>query len=163
PSSNENTALAAAAPRTPATTRQMPFPAVIPERPSTPSSLERLPGIRQFRSRALDEGVHDLLVTSNVEVYGELVVFDLGHGPVAQLRLTTPPPHRKAADGATLLATPRNRALSNQQRRPQWSRAPRCRRDLDRVGPSGIPRHPRLEAKFRHDFDVLRRQFVDKP
>ncbi len=63
-------------------------------------------------SRALDKGVHDLLVAGVLEIDRQLVVLDRAHRAVAEFLVEHPVADGEAADPADLLAAPRQSACS---------------------------------------------------
>src|SRR5229473_3106 len=68
-------------------------------------------------SRALDKGVHDLLVAGVLEIDRQLVVLDRAHRAVAEFLVEHPVADGEAADLADFLAARRRAAAFDQERR----------------------------------------------
>src|SRR5215469_17254960 len=113
-SNRASTADAASVPRTFARIRQ------------TAPALALPPLVRDGKgvspSGMLDVGVHHLFFTGNVEMDGELIVFDIGDSAVAEFLMEHPAAHGKPADSSDFLAAPRNCAILDQQRPPHTGR-----------------------------------------
>src|SRR5216683_3234097 len=83
------------------------------------------PGLRLEASRALDKGVHDLLVAGVLEIDRQLVVLDGAHGAVAEFLVEHPVADGKAADLADFLPAVRSAGALDQERAPRIARVPR--------------------------------------
>src|SRR6266851_627745 len=129
------------------------------------------PGLRLEASRALDKGVHYLLVAGVLEIDRQLVVLDRAHGAVAEFLVEHAVADGKAADLADFLAARRRAAAFDQERRPP------CIARIARVFPRGPPagRRPaiasrcgtprtsgRVQPHLGHHFDLRGRQLVDE-
>src|ERR1700676_3824064 len=77
-------------------------------------------------SRALDKGVHHLLVAGMLEIDRQLVVLDRAHRAVAEFLVEHPVADGKAADFADFLAARRRAPALDQERRPRIARVPRA-------------------------------------
>src|SRR6266851_8944040 len=132
------------------------------------------PGLRLEASRALDKGVHYLLVAGVLEIDRQLVVLDRAHRAVAEFLVEHPVADGKAADLADFLAARRRAAAFDQERRPPRITGvprmfPRSAPAGRRTGPAGRCSGPgtadgrtRAEPHLRHHFDLRGRQFVDE-
>src|SRR5712671_7543467 len=122
-------------------------------------------------SRALDKGVHDLLVAGMLEIDLKPVVFDLADGAVAEFLVEHPVADREAANLRDLAATQRHPRALDQQGLAAGAAHLRLVPGRTPAGRGGGPARrggarsegrPEPEAKLGDDLDMIWRQLVDK-